>query len=100
MQEVSRPGIAARVHLGGKYAQPAVSFNSMPFATDVDRLESYMGNRNASAPWTSDEARAAEKVAEVGPQKSDRDHARTIVKRRYAIREQSQDPFGEGSTYV
>jgi hypothetical protein len=100
MQEVSRPGVAAQVHLGGNYAQPAVSFNSMPFGSDVSRIESFMGNRNASAPWTSDEARAAEKVAEVGPRKSDREHARTIVKRRYAMREQSQDPFREGSTYV
>lgn len=100
MQEFSRPGVAARVHLGGNYAQPTVSFKSMPFASDVDRLESYLGNRNASAPWTSDEARAAESVAEVGARKSDRECARTIVKRRYAIREQSQDPFGSGSTYV
>ncbi len=100
MQEISRPGSAARVHLGGNYAQPAVSFNSMPFGSELARLESYMGNRNATAPWTSQEAREAEKSAEVGAQKSDREHARRIVQRRFAIREQSPDPFAEGSTFV
>jgi hypothetical protein len=100
MQADSRPGSPGRVYLGDNYAQPTISFEAIPGGNDLARVESYLGNRNCGAPWTSDEERQAENIAEAGGKKDTRSYEKLILMRAYAIRDTLKDVFTQGSTVV
>jgi hypothetical protein len=96
----SRPGSPGRVYLGDNYAQPTVSFEAIPGGNDLSRTESYLGNRNCGAPWTSDEERQAENIAETTGKKDTRSYEKLILARAYAIRDTLKEVFTPGSTVV
>jgi hypothetical protein len=100
MESESRPGSAARISLGSNYAQPAVSFEAISGGNELNRVESYLGNRNCCAPYTTGEERAIERVAEVGEQKGPRVAEIAMLKRAYAVREIGNEMFTLGSVYV
>ncbi|MGD8450269.1 MAG: hypothetical protein PVJ57_00495 [Phycisphaerae bacterium] len=101
MEMISRPGSPARIHLGGNYAQPAVSFEAIPGGNDLDRLESYLGNRNCGAPYHPDEERRSENVQEAGERKGGSGVAELeMLKRFYAVRDSLTDVFVPGSSKV
>lgn len=101
MESESRPGVAAQINLGNNYAQPSSSFEAIPGGNELDRLTSYLGNRNCGAPWTSDEERRAETGQEVGKKADSRRAAeRAMLERMYAIRDGSSNIFTGGSSSV
>ena len=101
MESESRPGIASKIFLGNNYAQPSCSFEAVPGGNDLDRLSSYLGNRNCGSPWTSDEERAAESASEVGKRtESARAAERLLLERSYAVRPGTPSIFSGGSTFV
>lgn len=52
----SRPGQPlVGIEFGGCYAQPSLTFDATYLANEFDRITSYLGNRNCSAPVSSDE---------------------------------------------
>lgn len=101
MESESRPGVAAQINLGNNYAQPACSFEAIPGGNELDRITSYLGNRNCGAPWTSDEERRAETGQEVGKRAASvRSAERAMVERMYAIRDGTSNTFIGGSSNV
>lgn len=101
MESESRPGVAAQINLGNNYAQPSASFEAIPGGNELDRITSYLGNRNCSAPWTSDEERKAETGQEVGKRAaSTRAAEKAILERTYAIRDGSSSIFNSGSAFA
>lgn len=101
MESESRPGVAAQINLGNNYAQPACSFEAIPGGNELDRVTSYLGNRNCGAPWTSEEERKAETGQEVGKRAASvRAAERLMLERMYAIRDGSAKIFNPGSAFA
>jgi hypothetical protein len=100
MESESRPGIAGRIYLGGNYAQPSVSYDAIPGGNEMTRIETYLGNRNSTAPWTSTEEQQAENRAETGGKKDVRTYEQLILMRAYAVRDSLREVFGQGTANV
>jgi hypothetical protein len=101
MDTESRPGVAAQINLGSNYAQPSASYEAIPGGNELDRITSYLGNRNCGAPWTSDEERKAETGQEVGKRTaSPRAAEKAMIERSYAIRDGASSIFNAGSSFV
>ncbi len=100
METVSRPGSPLRINLGDSYAQPTISFDAISGGNELSRMESYLGNRNCCAPYTSEEERIAENVAEAGEKKNPHAAELEILKREYAIRDKAAEIFILGSGYA
>ncbi|MBI5865673.1 MAG: hypothetical protein HZB38_14420 [Planctomycetes bacterium] len=98
----SRPGSAAKIYLGGNFAQPTATPDACWGGNEIDRIVSYLGNRNCGAPWSSDEERAAENTTEAGRGKkpSPREAEKLVVMRAYAMRDRLADIFTQGSASV
>src|SRR5215470_2311512 len=99
-EPTSRPGVAGRNYLGDNYAQPTVSIEAIPGGNDLSRIESYLGNRNCGAPWTSIEEQQAENRAETTGKNTVRAYELLILARAYAFRDTLKDVFTQGSVNV
>jgi hypothetical protein len=100
MEADSRPGSPARINLGWNYAQPSTSFDAIPTGNELNRAISYLGDRNCGAPYTSTEERLSENIAEAGEQRGSRAAEIELLKRAYAIRDNTSETFSLGSVYT
>ena len=67
---------------------------------NLSRIESYLGNRNCGAPWTSVEEQQAENRAETTGKNTVRAYELLILQRAYAVRDTLKDVFSQGSVNV
>ena len=100
MEADSRPGAALKPYLGGNYAQPSDAYDAWWCSNELNRLTSYLGNRNCGAPWTSDEERKAETSPEAGKKPDAYAAEKLIVQRAYAVRDNLSSTFNLGTSYV
>jgi hypothetical protein len=100
MEAESRPGSPARINLGWNYAQPVTTFDAIPSGNELNRVISYLGDRNCGAPYTSIEERKSESIAEASEEKGTHGAELELLKRAYAIRDNTSEVFALHSVYI